>query len=100
MRHVFIVNPTAGSGKSLEISKIIESFCRKSNFEYKIIYTSQPDEATAVIKTLGENNIIYSVGGDGTLRSAVNGIVGTNNVLSLIPSGSGNYFQRFTMLVF
>lgn len=94
MRHIFIVNPTAGQGKSLEVSKIIENFCKERKVEYKMIYTSKPGEATDIIKTLGENNIIYSVGGDGTLKEVVNGIVKTNNVLSLIPGGSGNDFEK------
>lgn len=94
MKHVFIINPTAGCGKSLEIAKIIEIFCKERKVEYKMIYTSKPGDATELIKTLGENNIVYSVGGDGTLKGVVNGIVKTNNVLSLIPSGSGNDFER------
>lgn len=94
MRHVFIVNPTAGCGKSLEVAKIIENFCKERKVKYKIIYTSKPGEATNIIKTLGENNIVYSVGGDGTLKEVVNGIVKTNNVLTVIPSGSGNDFER------
>lgn len=94
MRHVFIVNPNAGCGKSLEIAKIIETFCQERKVEYKIIYTSKPNEATEIIKNLGENNIIYSVGGDGTLKEVVNGVANTNNILSIIPSGSGNDFVR------
>lgn len=94
MKHVFIVNPIAGCGKSLEIAKIIENFCKERRIEYKIIYTTKPGEATSIIKTLGENNFIYSVGGDGTLKEVVNGIVKTNNILSVIPSGSGNDFER------
>ena len=94
MRHIFIVNPTAGCGKSLEISKIIEQFCKERKVEYKIIYTSKPGDATEIVKNLGENNMVYCVGGDGTLKEIVNGIVKTNNVLSLIPGGSGNDFER------
>lgn len=94
MRHVFIINPKAGNGKSLKISKIIDSFCKEKKVDYKIIYTTKPNEAEQIIQGLREHNIIYSVGGDGTLKEVVNGVAGTNNFLSVIPCGSGNDFEK------
>ena len=37
-----------------------------------------------------EENVIYVVGGDGTLTRTIPGIIGTKNKLAIIPSGSGN----------
>jgi len=95
MKHVFIVNPSAGGGKALEIGQNIEKVCLEENLEYILHYTKAPKEATAITKTYKKDaNIIYSVGGDGTLSEIVNGIVGTKNRLAIIPAGHGNDFYK------
>lgn len=94
LKHIFIVNPIAGQGKGLKVSKIIHQYCLEEKINYEVYYTSKPNEAQDIVRTLGENNIIYCVGGDGTLREVASGVVDTNNILSLIPAGSGNDFNK------
>lgn len=95
MKHIFIVNPSSGKGKALKIINNIEKVCREENFEYQIYITSGPGDATKIAKKFKfSQNIIYSVGGDGTLNEVVNGIVGSKNILGIIPCGSGNDFYK------
>lgn len=94
LKNIFIVNPIAGQGKALKISKIIHEYCFEKNIDYEMYYTSKPSEAEQIVRSLGEDNAIYSVGGDGTLREIVSGIVDTNNTLNVIPAGSGNDFNK------
>lgn len=93
MKKVFIVNPTSGNGKSLEIAKEIKALLDNESEDYQMYYTSSPKEATNIAR-LFNNSIIYSVGGDGTLFEVINGIANSNNVLGIIPAGTGNDFIK------
>lgn len=95
MRHIFIVNPLAGGGKSLKKVKNIARVCEEEGLDYVIHYTRKPMDATRITEGYKESRcIIYSVGGDGTMNEVINGIVGSNNLFAVIPTGSGNDFSR------
>ena len=95
MKHVFIVNPVSGRGKALKVSLGIKKICEAEKLDYEIHYTNGPKDATKIAKKVkGSKNIIYSVGGDGTLNEVLNGVIGTKNMLAVIPAGSGNDFYR------
>lgn len=95
MKYIFIVNPVAGRGKALKIVSKIEKACKNRKFEYEIRYTEITKTATEIAREYIEgDNIIYAVGGDGILNQTLNGMVGTNNFLGVIPVGSGNDFYK------
>ena len=95
MKHIFIVNPTSGKGKALKAVEQIEKVCKERNIDYEINYTKSSGDATKIArKYLFSKNIIFSVGGDGTLNEVVNGIIGSKNILGVVPCGSGNDFYR------
>lgn len=95
MKRIFIVNPNSGGGKALKVVENIKNVCESDNLEYEIFFTDGPNDATKIAKKFRfSSNIIYSVGGDGTLNEVVNGIVGTKNMLGIIPCGSGNDFYK------
>lgn len=95
MKHIFIVNPISGKGKTLKAVDRIKKVCEEENLDYEIHFTEYPKDATKIARKYRfTKNIIYSVGGDGTLNEVLNGIVGTKNLLGVIPAGSGNDFYK------
>lgn len=95
MKYIFIVNPVAGRGKALKLVPKIEKICIERKLEYEIRYTKIEKSATQIAREYIDGGyIIYSVGGDGVLNQVLNGIVGTNNILGIIPAGSGNDFYK------
>lgn len=95
MRYIFIVNPKSAKGEAMKIATNIGKVCKRENLPYEIYYTAGPGDATKIaLNYKNEENIIYSVGGDGTLSEVLNGIIGTKNKLGIIPAGSGNDFYR------
>ena len=95
MKYIFIVNPTSGKGKALKASNKIKEICEERDIPYEIHFTEKEHDATKIAKKYRfSHNIIYSVGGDGTLNEVVNGIIGTKNTLGIIPCGSGNDFYK------
>lgn len=95
MKHIFIVNQISGKGKTLKAVDRIKKVCEEENLDYEIYFTEYPKDATKIARKYRfTKNIIYSVGGDGTLNEVLNGIVGTKNLLGVIPAGSGNDFYK------
>lgn len=100
MKHIFIINPTAGK-KDIS-KKIIEEI--KSVFkdaEYLVHITSAPLDAKNFVHEYCYNHPndelrFYSCGGDGTLNEVVNGAFGYANAsVTCYPSGSGNDFVKY-----
>lgn len=96
MKHLFILNPAAGKGKTLRLIPEIEKIFEKRNDEYVIEITKGEGHAVQIAKDYSskEDYRIYSVGGDGTLNEVLNGMIGTSSSLAVIPSGSGNDFIK------
>lgn len=95
MKYIFIINSLAGRGKDKKILTNIKNICKQKNIEYEIKYiTKEKDGADIAGEYKNEENIIYVVGGDGTITRTLEGIVGTKNKLAIIPAGSGNDTYR------
>ncbi|KRQ85934.1 Diacylglycerol kinase [Caloramator mitchellensis] len=95
MKFLFIVNPKAGHGKAKGLVPLIQNICNKKGVEFKIEYTMAPEHATQIAKEGSKYfDVVASVGGDGTLNEVVNGIIGSEAALGVIPGGTGNDFAR------
>lgn len=95
MKYIFIVNPESAKGNAMKIIGNIEKVCKQEHIEYEVCYTLAQGDATRLAQSYkDEENIIYAVGGDGTLSEVLNGLVGTKNKIGIIPAGSGNDFYR------
>lgn len=96
MEHIFIINPVAGKGKSLIWEQRIRDHFRRNPASYGIEFTKAPVDATTIARKHAAEGPkrIYAVGGDGTLNEVLNGLVGTDSPLGVLPAGSGNDFFR------
>ena len=99
MKHLFIINPAAGSRNQTEsYRKKIAEACEARGLEYSIEVSGAPGQcrkiANRAAKT-GEEYRIYSCGGDGTMNEIVGGVAGYDNVsVTMFAGGSGNDFIR------
>lgn len=97
MKHVFIVNPTAGKKSSLEI---IENALKNEEIDYEIYVTKCIGDAKEfskkkVLEDPTTEYRFYACGGDGTVNEVINGIYGHSNAsFSVYPCGSGNDFVK------
>lgn len=89
MKHVFIMNDTK---KNHDFEVSIQTVMNE--YDYSIIYTHSPDEVTRYVKKYKEPTRFYSVGGDGSINSVIQGLVNTEHQLVPIPLGTGNDFIR------
>lgn len=101
MKHIFIVNPAAGNGKTLPalLQKITFS-SQKLNIDYEIYHTTTVKDATKFVRKKLEENPeetfrFYACGGDGTMNEVANAVACKPNAeLAIIPNGTGNDFIR------
>ena len=95
MKHIFIVNPVAGKGKGMKYIEKVRPLLDEK-LDYIILETKGKGHATelASLYATKEECIMYAVGGDGTINEVLNGIVGTDSKLAIVPTGSGNDFIR------
>lgn len=96
MKHLFVVNPVAGKGKSLSyISKIHELF-KFNDDNYIIEITEEKGHAIDLVRKYVQKDDyrVYAIGGDGTVNEVLNGLVDSNSSLAVIPCGTGNDFAR------
>ena len=99
MKHLFIINPAAGSrNRTEESSEIIHKVCRSRKLSYEIRVSTAPGECARIAREAaetGEELRIYACGGDGTLNEVVSGVAGFDNVaITFYSGGSGNDFAK------
>lgn len=102
MRHLFIINPTAGkqtektlAQRQAEIQRVMDT----RDEPYHIELTTAPGHAEELARYYCETYLeplrIYICGGDGTLNEVVNGVAGYDHAaITVVPSGSGNDFIK------
>ena len=99
MKHLFIINPAAGSrNRTQEYSDVIHKICRARNLDYEIRVSTAPGECTRIAREAaetGEELRLYACGGDGTLNEVVAGAAGHDNAaVTVFSGGSGNDFVK------
>lgn len=99
MKHLFIVNPTAGGkDRTPEVrAKVEKAFANRTD-EFEIYVTKAPMDAPGKIReeaASGEPLRVYACGGDGTFNECVCGAALLENVaVCPFPTGTGNDFCR------
>jgi len=99
MKHLFIVNPTAGGrDKTAEVRRQVERVFENRQEEYEIYVTKGIMDAPDKIRRAagsGEHIRVYACGGDGTFNECICGAAGLENTaVCPYPTGTGNDFCR------
>jgi len=99
VKHLFIVNPTAGGkDSSPDVRRRVEAAFAKREDTYEIYVTRAPMDAADKIKAEAadcEALRVYACGGDGTFNECVCGAALLPNVaVCPFPTGTGNDFCR------
>ena len=97
MRHLFIINPAAGSrDRTKEYTQKIAAACQ--GLDYMVAVSACPGDCTRLAREAaksGEEIRIYACGGDGTLNEVAAGAAGYKNAaITAFSGGSGNDFTK------
>jgi YegS/Rv2252/BmrU family lipid kinase len=84
----------SGTGRWKRIEGSIKRNLDKS-FNPTILLTEKPGHATELAKEAAKTNeVVVAVGGDGMMNETAKGIMNSNAIMGIIPTGSGNALAR------
>jgi YegS/Rv2252/BmrU family lipid kinase len=91
-----IYNPTAGPRDVYRALKSVRASLKRSGWEVELHLTEKPGDGTALTRAAAQAgcDVAIVAGGDGTINEAVNGLVGTQTALALLPVGTGNLLAK------
>lgn len=92
MRVLFIINERSGKKRDYDIAEII----RGSSFTPNLVHCSEREQLDALISVAEQDGteVVFAVGGDGTVHEIAKRLIGRRLALGILPTGSGNGFAR------
>lgn len=92
MKYTFLVNPTAGSGKSGSLGKLQTAIGRLELDAEVYVPGSAADLREHAARS--QSDVVVAVGGDGTIHHVASGLLESEKALGIVPLGSGNDFRK------
>lgn len=96
MRHaVLIVNRAAGGPLPDRLLSALEAVFAREGIRVDAAFTAAPGDATGLARRAAEAgaDAVFVLGGDGTLREAAEGLLGTGVPLGPLPGGTANVLR-------
>ena len=95
MKYIYLVNRFNLKDKTAQIVEQLKKASEEFGRSYEIVISDTVKEALDLKDRFQETeDIVTAIGGDGSINNILNQIVGTKNILSYIPIGTGNDFYR------
>src|SRR5690348_6163961 len=99
MRAILIINPTSGISTVTEqrmspeeTERAILDGLRDHGLEPQVLHTTPEDGGEGMARRAAAEGaeLVIAAGGDGTMHSVANGLIGTQSILGIIPTGTMN----------
>ena len=96
MKTLFLVNTRSGTARKYDIQSLIRTTCSDWTTPFEIAPCQRKEDLDAIIGDAERDgyDVVYAVGGDGTVHEIAKRLVGRALVLGILPIGSGNGFAR------
>jgi len=96
MKAALILNPTAGRPKREGFQDRVIRALSIHGISCEIAFTQEPGDGSRLAREAAERGaeVVIAAGGDGTVNEVVNGLVGTEAALGVIPLGTVNVLAR------
>ncbi len=96
VKGIIIYNPTAGPRDVRRELKQVRRELGRRGWSVEIEPTQKAGDATQLARRAAEAGLdgVWVAGGDGTVNEAVNGLVGSQTALGVLPVGTGNIWAK------
>ncbi len=94
MRCVVLLNPAARGGRVGALRERLPRLLREAGLTPRVVETRAAGDAERLAREHADADLVVVAGGDGTVHEAVNGLMGTDAVLGVLPVGTGNDFAH------
>lgn len=97
MRALFLINARSGRGRDISaLKKKIETAARAAMWDFAIEMTEEKADLDRLLAgdDFQRTDLIYAVGGDGTVNEVGRRLIGSGKTLGILPTGSGNGLAR------
>jgi diacylglycerol kinase (ATP) len=93
VKALFIVNERSGKKRGVDVADVIR---RTATFDHEILLCAHKEDVDAMIDRAEaeEFDVVFAVGGDGTVHETAKRLIGRKPALGILPTGSGNGFAR------
>ncbi len=92
---VFLVNPASANGATGKRWPKLRARAEELGLRGQTLLSERPGHLTDLAREAAcTYELLVVVGGDGTLNEVVNGVVGSNAELAILPAGTGQDFGR------
>lgn len=99
---LFIINPKSGTGKYKRVPEKVAAYLDTDKYNYEICYTEYRGHASKLAAEAVSSHVYMVVvsGGDGTINEVVGALVGSETILGILATGSGNGLAHHMHLPF
>ncbi len=96
MNTLFLINKRSGAKRGYDLETVIRDGCRTWTAAYDIAPCERKEDLDAILADAQSRGVevVYAVGGDGTVHEIGKRLIGTGMALGVLPAGSGNGFAR------
>lgn len=93
---VLIANPAAGGGRGADLAERAARLLTDGGWRVDLRFSSGPNSATVMAQEVASSqpDAVAVLGGDGTVRDVVEGLLGSPTPLAILPAGTGNDLCR------
>lgn len=93
MKAIYVVNTRAGRKRAFDVAEVIRG---GSPFEHVIVPCGRKEDLDAIVERAEHEgfDILYAVGGDGTVHETAKRLIGRKVAMGIVPIGSGNGLAR------
>lgn len=93
MKALFVVNARSGQKRRRDLHDVIRAACAWS---HEIVASERKEDLDAIVDRAEHDgvDVIFAVGGDGTVHETAKRLIGRRPALGVVPTGSGNGFAR------
>jgi diacylglycerol kinase (ATP) len=93
VKSLFVVNESSGARRSFDVREVIRAAMTDP---FEIVACGAKEDLVSIVDRAEREgfDVVYAVGGDGTVHETAKRLIGRRPALGILPIGSGNGFAR------